>query len=88
MSSGRASTSGSGGARDRDFVCVRPQRFEEDQFPRAQRRRERCAAPSVLRRPQVDESDGECFEGLALHNDVAAPDASEAIARPIEAQDL
>ncbi|MEO6600274.1 MAG: hypothetical protein ABIQ16_10410 [Polyangiaceae bacterium] len=37
---------------------------------------------------RVTESDRERFEGLALHDDVPAPHASEAIAGAIEAQDL
>ena len=44
----------------------------------------RCA----LRLPHVGEANRERFEGLALHDDVAAPYGGEANSRTIEAQEL
>jgi hypothetical protein len=46
------------------------------------------AAVARLRGPQISESNRERFEGLALHDDLAAPYASDAIAGTIETQDL
>ena len=88
MSSGRASTSGSGVARDCDFLCGHRNTSRKSNSHALGARRERGAVPCALHRPQIDESEQECFEGLALHDDVDAPDASEAIAGALEAQDL